>query len=384
MNETPHSPEFEAILDECLDALLRGTVTLDECLEHYPDYATDLKPLLQTGLLTSRLKSPEMPAARIDALEDRLRGQMPNLRSAQSRVVQGQFSSLAKLVAMIAVVLFFALGAGGSVVAASSNSLPGDPLYGLKRLWEQIVLLLVPLTGELDDLWLRLAQTRLYEAEQLAARGELTDAALVDLYESMVQSIALADEQTLPQVEAYLDEVEQTLITIAPSPETMTQYLQVLALSSGTTPQVHTEPSDQELQGVPPTLDQFGLTATLTPVLTDTPAATLTPTFTPSVTSTSTPRVPPTATRTPTQTLTVTPTFTPSITPSATWTPLPLPTLNTGGDTQPTRDPSSGGVQPTSTRILPTVDATIRYRETEQSVFMTQTAQPPPTATGAP
>ena len=397
MNESPLSPELETLLDECLEAVLRGKTTLDECLMQYPEYAAELRPLLQVGLLTTRLKSPEMPAAGVEALEARLRGQMAVAmpRPAASRVRQGRFTPLAKLAAMVAVVLLLALGAGGGAVAASSSSIPGDPLYGLKRLWEQIVLLLSPLTGEIDDLWLRLAQTRLYEAEQLAGQGRLTDEALVDLYAAMAQSITLADEATTPQVVVYLEDARDTLADVTTAPEIEAIHAQVVELAQPELrvdgrlqPPEHMTLSPEarsvEVIASPTTTPTATATLSPSPEPTDTPDNQPSATFTPAAMDTATPRVPPTATRTLTPTVTQTTTLTPTMTPSATWTALPLPTRDVEG-VPPTRDIRvSPDVQPTSTRILPTEDATIRYRETQRSVYMTQTAQPPPTATGDP
>lgn len=377
--------EFEAILDECLRDVLRGVRTVDQCLERYPDYAADLKPALQTALLTSRLKSPQMPAASVNALENRLRVQMA--ARTESKIIRGRFAPFAKLAAMIAIVALTALGSGAAAVAASSNAVPGDWLYGLKRLWEAIVLALSPLTGQVDDLWLQIADRRLDEVEELARRGQLNDSALFDLYMAMAQAITLADDETRPDLLAYLTQAQASLAAIQPLPEDQGLLTDVIGL---TTPVIR---DDGSLEAPPSSPSSVSspiptLTAvpTATPTVTTTPLVnqeilptfTTAPTETLTATSTSTPRVPPTSTRTPTPTDTPvlpTATNTPSPTPTATWTPLPLPTLP--GSTpviQPTAPPSSGAeIRPTNT---PDGEATIRVRETEMSVYMTQTAGP--------
>ena len=40
--------EFENILDGCLESVLRGE-SVEACLELYPDYAEELRPLLMTA-----------------------------------------------------------------------------------------------------------------------------------------------------------------------------------------------------------------------------------------------------------------------------------------------------------------------------------------------
>ena len=45
-------------LDECLGLLVTGQVTLQECLERYPQHTDDLRPLLQIALRIDRLPRP--------------------------------------------------------------------------------------------------------------------------------------------------------------------------------------------------------------------------------------------------------------------------------------------------------------------------------------
>lgn len=385
---TNDSVEFQTILDDCLRDVLRGTRTIEQCLELYPDHAADLKPALQIGLLTSRLKSPEMPARSVDRLENRLREQMAT--KTRPKVIRGRFAPFGKLAAMIAIIFLVGLGS----VTASANAMPGDWLYGLKRLWEAIVLALTPLTGQVDDLWLQIADRRLDEVEELAQRGQLSDSALYDLYLAMAEAIRLADAETTPNLIAYLTEAQVALIAIQPTPQDEALYADLMLLTAPTL----REDGSLEPPPVLPPSRSITPTATSAPTLTPTmtitpienrevlPTLTATSTETMTATNTLTPRVPATATRTSTPTNTPalpTATNTPLPTPTATWTPLPLPTLP--GSTpiiQPTAPPPhDGGIRPTNT---PDAEATVRVRETEMSVYLTQTAGPAPTEASPP
>ena len=42
--------EFDNIFDECLERILTGEETVEQCLASYPEYAAELEPLLQTAL----------------------------------------------------------------------------------------------------------------------------------------------------------------------------------------------------------------------------------------------------------------------------------------------------------------------------------------------
>jgi hypothetical protein len=360
MNDQP----FEIILGECLDAVLSGERSIAECLVLYPEHADELKPVLQVALLTTRLKKPEMDAGRIDALEMRLRGQMPAPRREPVLV---NFMPLTKLAAMIAIAFLCALGVGGGAVAASANSLPGDTLYGVKRWWEAIILVLASLFDQSDDVWLHLAQVRLDEAEDLARRGIFYREILVDVYDATAQAMTQADADTAPRVIAFLDNAEARLQNLPTTAATEPVRADLLRLVISADKRFSPALNEPPVAASPTATDT--LAPTVTPVLTDTPTTTNRPT----ITLTPTSRVPVTPSRTPSPTVTPTPTMTPSLTPTSTWTPLPLPVLPTSGSQRlPTQD---SGSRPAPTESLPTSDATVRYRDTQAAVYATQTAQ---------
>lgn len=385
MNE-PRPATFDDILAECLDDLLRERRTLAECLEAYPEYADELKPALQIAFLTMRLKSAEMPPARVDALEKRLMAGMTAPIPLRPRTTA--LFGLSRMAAVILVTFLLLVGSGAGLVAASADDLPGDTLYGVKRLWETIVLSLSPVTGQPGDLWLQIANTRLSEAEQLSAQGRLTDEALADLYEASYYVTFYGGDAS--KLIEYFNRAFLALFDrIKPPANSDVIYREVVDALN---------PANRFRDGVlqpmtddtPPSL-RGGFSAEPTPTATNTPVPLLptdtpsptatstptdTPTLTPTVTLTSTPRIPPTATRTPTFTPSPTPTVTYTPTPTFTWTPLPLP-----GGVQSFSSPATPvppAIVPTTAPVtLPTLDATERVRATQQSVYMTQTAGPP-------
>ncbi|MEA2008042.1 MAG: hypothetical protein U9O54_02895, partial [Chloroflexota bacterium] len=42
--------KFNNVLDECFRMMQKGHATLDSCLDQYPQYADDLRPLLEMAL----------------------------------------------------------------------------------------------------------------------------------------------------------------------------------------------------------------------------------------------------------------------------------------------------------------------------------------------
>jgi len=101
--------EFDNVLNECLERLLVKGETIEQCLQSYPEQAANLKPLLQTALVTRKAVAIQ-PSAEFKA---RARYQF---RSAlQEVVVQGRRSFLSWLPrwATVAVIVLAILLAGG-------------------------------------------------------------------------------------------------------------------------------------------------------------------------------------------------------------------------------------------------------------------------------
>lgn len=363
-DDSGHTAELYDILDHYLDALQRGA-TVAGCLadcraRHGGAAAAELRPALEAAALTARLRQPALPAASADALDLRLRGALVARRRSPA------LGGLGRLAATVALVVLALIGTGGGAVAAADSAVPGETLYPVKRLWEEIVLALSPLTGERDTIWLWIAQRRLAEAETLAARDQLTPAALASLLAAMEHAIALTAPQRQPELRAYLDDVRAALAPLPPPPGAESVYEQVL-LSAGAPPAV--PPPAPAVTHTPATLVTPTATLTASPSLTAAPTLTLTPTSRVPATATRTPIPPsPTLTRVPPS-----PTPAPSATPTLTWTPLPLPASPVF--VPPTAPPAASPpptALPTST---PELLATERWRETQAAVYLTQTAQ---------
>ncbi|MBA3874531.1 MAG: hypothetical protein H0X30_35830 [Anaerolineae bacterium] len=399
MSEYFNDPEFDSILAQCLEDVQRKHRTLDECLQTYPHYAAQLKPLLLAGLMTTRLKGPQLSTPSVDALEMRLRAQMKRQRMPQQRRT-GLAYGLSRLAAVLVVALLIAFGSGAGLVAASSNSIPGDPLYGIKRLWEAIILALSPFTGPQDLLWQHIAESRLDEIERLNAEGKLDETALVDFYGALYHFSGFSNAQNDPKIMALMQDAASTLVNITPPADARVVYQDVLRLAQENVrtglvqkPPAELPASIIQLTALPTMIPSA--TVTSTPTLTNTPTMTRVPTetatFTASpsatplptstVTPSRTPRIPATATKTITPTPSMTFTLTATITPTSTWTALPLP-----GHVIPVLPSATQPSAPVATDIpdnVPGVEAT-RIRATELSVYLTQTAGPPSATSTSP
>ncbi len=390
MNETPFSSELDTLVEACLDALLRGEITLEQVLQRYPQHAADLKPLLQMALLTSRLKAPQMSAERVQALDKRLRAQANKTSQPQPKIVIWQ--PLARLAAAVVIVALLAFGSGAGLVSASTDTLPGDALYPVKRAWESARVTFAP-AGQQDDVWLEIARTRLAECIVLNEQQRLNEQALIDLYTATAQAIRTADTTTMSEVIVYAQEVQVTMATITPPPNAQLLYNDVWVMTTlkpdGTLPIPPEVPPSQQVDIIAPTLTPtivltpeatvevtIEVTAEVTDEATQEATVELTVEITDEAEGTRTPRIPVTATRTPTFTPTATATPTGTL-PSATPTLTPPPI---GG--QPpfgfvTLPPNVTATNVPQTPVFPTIDATVPIRDTQRAVYLTQTAGPP-------
>jgi hypothetical protein len=177
MNENP-STSLEVALASCLDELEGGRATVDGCLARYPTLATDLAPALRAAAAVRALP-PVVPdpafrsvaGARmrrlIQAREAVAAPQSPRPVPAPRRQLLWQ--SLAWRLAAVLVALSLL---GGGVALASEDSLPDQPLYGVKLATERFQLSLAPAEEKRFEILLQQADRRLAEATAMALAGK--------------------------------------------------------------------------------------------------------------------------------------------------------------------------------------------------------------------
>lgn len=379
MNEERITPQYHNILDACIDAVLTGTASIEDCLVQYPDYADLLEPELQVLVLTSRLKSPELSQAAVDSLEVRLLTQVPAGTSPKI-IPFSRFLPVSRVAAAVMIVFLLAFSSGAGVVAASANALPGDSLYVVKRFWEDVITAIVTFIGRAGEVWLHLATTRLLEARTLAVDGRLTQEVVDNLYWTIDRALATTDAAVQPDVDDLLIRAQAILneqiapiaanVDLVPVIELVDTTITRRNGAEGTQPA--SVPSNVALTATVTPTDVIIVTAEASPTRMSNVEVTAVPT--------NTPRIPPTATRTPT--VIVIPSDTPTNTPlpssTPSWTPLPPPSGQPGQQVTPLGTPIQIPGRPTRTPT-PLPNGWDWVRQTQEAVRMTQTAGPPQT-----
>ena len=145
--------DFETALEESL-ALLQSGGSVDECLQRFPQYAEELRPLLETAGAVSAVYLPAPEAAAIRrsrarmlqeadkqfaqqavsiSLFSRYVGRFINLLTGKETLDMKTTTRFAFTLVMLAVFIVSGIG----VNLASANALPGDALYPAKRFFEK-------------------------------------------------------------------------------------------------------------------------------------------------------------------------------------------------------------------------------------------------------
>ncbi len=158
------------ILEKCLVEIEQGT-DVDTVLFRHPEFADELRPILETSIKAKDMAVPAPPADVVRRNRAKVLQRAAEMREAKvkpsSRV---WFASLRRLAVTLAVVLMLFVG-GTGLVRAASNTIPGDDLYPVKRTWEDVLVLFTFNVQEREQLEFEHENERLDELDELFAEG---------------------------------------------------------------------------------------------------------------------------------------------------------------------------------------------------------------------
>ena len=162
--------DIDLILDQALDRCLSGEPIDDVIKDYDSDTAEQLKPLLEGACTFHNVESPRPNG---EALTTALSVLEESKESNGKKIIFPRF--IYKMVASFVVVLslFWSLN------LAAKNTVPGDPLYFIKRLSEKIEYMITPTADGKVELRLTFSQKRMKELLKKTKTGELTDLELV-------------------------------------------------------------------------------------------------------------------------------------------------------------------------------------------------------------
>lgn len=160
---------YEA-LETCLQDIEQGA-DLESVLFRYPELADELRPILETA---AGARSMSVPAPSADVVR-RNRGRVlqhaAQMREANVKPSRRNWLVPLRRIAVTLAVVAVLFMSGTGLVGASSNTLPGDNLYPVKRTWEGLRLFFTFNQQEREALEIEHENERLYELDELFTEG---------------------------------------------------------------------------------------------------------------------------------------------------------------------------------------------------------------------
>lgn len=152
----------------CVRALESGK-SLESVLSQYPDVEVELRPLLETAEQAFKMSAPDVPQDAVSRGRTKILQQAAAMRKATTQTPKSAVN-FRRWATSLVLALVFLLG-GTGVVKASSGTLPGDNLYPVKRVWEEVRLWFAFNPAGREVLESEYEQERLDEIGELIAEG---------------------------------------------------------------------------------------------------------------------------------------------------------------------------------------------------------------------
>ncbi|MGH2598305.1 MAG: DUF5667 domain-containing protein [Dehalococcoidia bacterium] len=150
------------LLDQCLARIERGEATLESCLAEHPEQAAELRPLLLTALATRSVATQGPTGAAYARMRARV------LAAAAPRPMPVKRRPMWQPVATAGLALAFLAALAVPLSALqTSDAVPGDWDYGLKRAGERVRLAVTVNDADRREVHLALAEQREREIQAL-------------------------------------------------------------------------------------------------------------------------------------------------------------------------------------------------------------------------
>jgi len=158
-------------LEVCLNEIEQGT-EVDAVLSRYPDLADELRPMLETSAQAKKMSVPGPSQEIVKRNRAKLLQRAAEMREEQIASSSRRVWSVPlrrMLVTLMVVAMLFISSTG--LVRASSNTLPGDNLYPVKRTWEDMMVFFTFDADKREELEFEHENERLEELHELFAEG---------------------------------------------------------------------------------------------------------------------------------------------------------------------------------------------------------------------
>jgi hypothetical protein len=153
--------DIKLILPECLELIQHGA-SVDDCLQKYPEHASELRDLLAVAQLTkSYLQRPLTPNTEMRIHQKVVTGLARDDLAGQRAKPAGWW--LPRWATVVASVVLFVFVSGAGIVSVAAGTVPGDTLYPVKTSTEHLQLSLTTSEAAKSRVHIRLAEKRIDE-----------------------------------------------------------------------------------------------------------------------------------------------------------------------------------------------------------------------------
>lgn len=174
---------------ECLVALEQGEM-LEQVLARYPDLEDELRPALETVRMAKIPAEIEVTPELLHRSRTRLLGHAARLKRTRPRSLFG----LSRFAGALLAGAFVVLISVGGLVTASAQALPGDTLYGMKRVVENVRLSITSDGNSKQNLQASYDQRRIDETLRLLELGRSQEVTFEGVVKEKSAETWLVDE----------------------------------------------------------------------------------------------------------------------------------------------------------------------------------------------
>ncbi len=198
---------IEQALDACLEKIISSGWGVEKCLAEYPDYATELQPLLDVASVSYKV-------ANINPSENFKAKARYEFNAAVADMASNPKRRWFEMVPIwgkaVAIMLVMVLISGGALVAASGNSLPGQTLYGVKLAAEQAQMVFTFSQYAKTELYADLANKRVSEIAILNDAGKTEEINIATRkMETEFEAIVVLNVGNVENLTMYPSAIEQ-------------------------------------------------------------------------------------------------------------------------------------------------------------------------------
>jgi hypothetical protein len=168
-------------LEDCLQSMQNGD-SQDAVLARYPGHSAELRSLLDASQIAQGIDRDPIPQKVLSTGRLHLLAQVDEAR--KKRASHKAISPLMRFSLVTGFVLVFLIAGGNGLLTASASSLPGDPLYGIKRTAENAHLMFTFNPAQKLALEDEYYQLRINETEALLANQRTVQVKFSGLVES--------------------------------------------------------------------------------------------------------------------------------------------------------------------------------------------------------